>query len=297
VIGTDGRLHYEAFHDQIVDYELINVLTYIFTAKQLDIMIGYKCGSIKGAKAQRLVDTYRRLWRFAQRPGAMSWVLRTQRKWRASRERPQPVNDTDPFTCDTIADIDPTTLFYSKDGAGHWYAFVASELDYYVRTVAAANPYTREPFSADDLRRLDAMMQQLPRKEEPNPETLWRTPGDAYTYVFYYYEQDGFYLNIDSFIALTPQQIINIFEVFHIECIDNDEQRIMNIDEVYDAICTGEFTAMHFALAKEMLTVVRGAFLRKFYIICNILLACSVVSRRIARTLPNWVLLGTTQVS
>jgi hypothetical protein len=248
----------------------------------------------KLALTQVIIRAYRKIWEFAQNPRALAAVCAFQRKW---QRRVAPINDTDPFTCEELSELDPDTLFYYKDGAQRCYGFVASELDYYVRTVAPCNPYTREEFSGGDLARLAAMMQRIPRKEIPEPESLWRTPADAYTYVLHYYEQEGFYLNIDQFVALTPQQIIHVFEAFHVDIRYNDEMDIMDATNLYDAICTGEICDMHFAFAKELLRVVRGNYTRKFYLLCNILLAVSVANRSIARTLPNWVLLGAVQVN
>jgi len=267
----------------------------------------------------RLLEDFYRIWRFTQGPGAMKGLVTVQRRWRARRaERvvalrgPWPdvgaQNDTDPFTLDDLSEIPREEVFSYRDSHGSVYAFRAKELAHYafndVDTKGPpANPYTRELIPEADVDRLQQMVTGnltgaavaawVAANEDL--ETLWQTGRDAYTYTLYFFERDGFYCDVDLFLRLTPDDIVRIFHFFHENtrhAVQN--QDIMRLDACYEAVAGSmeRPEMMQFAFCRELLVLIRGNRHDKFYLICNLFMSMAVISRRIARSLPQWVFLG-----
>lgn len=199
-----------------------------------------------------------------------------------------PINDTDIFTLEPIADLDPAKVFTYKDGHGRVYAFDAAQLDYSVRELGPTNPYTREEIPEWDLARLRAMIQngEVPRKSTPDPVNLWHSPADAYTYVLHYYELHGFRCNVEWFIAMNYMDIISIFWYYHTSI--KTTSPFLDLDMALGA--DGDLNSLHFVFAREMLTMInaREHPMQMFHL-CNLIIAISQVSPPMRYTIPQWV--------
>lgn len=199
-----------------------------------------------------------------------------------------PINDTDIFTLEPIADLDPAKVFTYKDGHGRVYAFDAAQLDYSVRELGPTNPYTREEIPEWDLARLRQMIQngEVARKSTPDPVNLWHSPADAYTYVLHYYELYGFRCNVEWFIALNYMDIISVFWYYHTSI--KTASPFLDLDVALSA--DGSLEALHFVFAREMLMMInaRDHPMQMFHL-CNLIIAISQVSPPMRFTIPQWV--------
>lgn len=287
------------------DHALIDALSRAFTITHFTAMLDavpVPKNATKSTLINMFLEPHRRLWRFASHPKAIPIIALIQRSWRAKRAIKDCVNNTDPFTCEAIADIDPANLFYCHDSRGHRYVFNAIELDYYVRTVAPQNPYTREPFSATVLAQLADTMKTLPAKVIADPTTLWTTPANAYTYVFHYYDRSGLSLNIDMFTKLSMVQIVDIFDAFlsRRRLFRLNEMGYMSLERIYKVLelddQNDQHRQIHFALAREMLHMIQHEDIhRRFFLARNVLTAVASVSKKIGRSIPSWVLISTSE--
>lgn len=299
-VSTGGADAYEAYvNSDLTPAEAVEVLCYIYTAEHLAALFArynLRSRARKQENAERIVKTLENLRTgFGQRPRALALLRKLQLNFRRSRQphtKTAPTNDSDPFSCESLADIPKTEIFSYKDAHGHVYAFHATELDYAIRTLGPVNPYTREQIPEHDLARLDALMQFIERRPTPDPRSLWRTPADAYTYVLYYYEVEGFRFDVSWFTSLKRANIITIFYGFH--AIVSNVERYFDLDAIHHACYTETDPACcHFALASEMLNLVRAADEpRRFYLLCNLCLVFAQVMPMVRRTIPHWVLLS-----
>ena len=199
-----------------------------------------------------------------------------------------PINDTDIFTLEPIADLDPAKVFTYKDAHGHVYAFDAAQLDYSIRELGPTNPYTREEIPEWDLARLRAIIQngEVPRKSTPDPVNLWHSAADAYTYVLHYYELQGFRCNVEWFIALNYMDIISIFWYYHTSI--RTSSPFMDLDTALTA--DGDLKALHFVFAREMLNMINDhEHPMQMFHLCNLIIAISEVSPPLRHTIPQWV--------
>lgn len=123
-------------------------------------------------------------------------------------------NAQDPFTFDELNEIPKNELFSYKDEKGHIYSFSAIELDFFIKTQAEWNPFTREPFPNYLIHWLNIFIQYNQLKKKNSDEICWLSPTHAYTEVSQLFEKMGFYNNVVWFYPLTfgiCEKIITIY--------------------------------------------------------------------------------------
>lgn len=125
-----------------------------------------------------------------------------------------PNNDEELFTLKSIDEID--FPFYIEDSA-HVYVFEASGLCNFIHTCGKWNPYTRNVLDDDIIIRLAKFMTlkriQLDRGNRDGSQN-WNTVNQAYTDVAIKLESIGFLVNIEWFIDLSFDDIVNILSQF-----------------------------------------------------------------------------------
>jgi hypothetical protein len=126
----------------------------------------------------------------------------------------------------------------------------------------------------------------------PRPEDLWKTCGDAYTDVLYYYEALGFRSQVEWFANLKPTHIFEIFYGFHANIAVAEDVAFFDLNKIDRSVARTPLD-LHFVLAKAMLELVQAkTHPMQFYYICNFFLSAARVSRNIYRSLPTWLLTG-----
>ena len=126
------------------------------------------------------------------------------------------INNEDPFTYDSIDEIDKQRLFVFKEGQGS-YAFDAVELGYFVEKckkdgIACYNPFTRKELDAMTLCRLDMFIKY--NGLEKKAEHTWQTEGHAFTDLSMEIEKHGFYNSPDWFMKMDKGTLIKVIKLF-----------------------------------------------------------------------------------
>lgn len=294
-----GALRYAAVapllvaHRSLTPAMLSQVLTYVYTktvlaatAKALRMPVGELAGFFFKCLA------------WDARPSHASALRCLQRHWRAAREPmlPRPpeqtvsnnyTNDEDPFTMEPLAAIPDHLRWDYEDTHGHRYAFHAPSLHYFIKQQGHWNPYTREPIPEDAVARLEAVIAALSPSDVPDFAVVWRTPRDAFADVLHDYERFGFYTDIQWFLGLTPNAIIRVF--FFLSINPFIAPLYFHFIPLETSIVADPEHGAAFHLAREMQRLIRDTLDLKFYIVCNLFVALSKVSREMRRALPPWV--------
>lgn len=209
--------------------------------------------------------------------------LKDQGPWPAL----QAINEEDPITLEPLNDLNKEEVWSYKDSQGHVYAFLARTLQHFIETNGPWNPYTREPFTKEDLERLNRMTQRLP----PVAFTVvWRNAHDAFADVLYSYERYGFYTCIDWFLQLTPNDIIHIYQ--HMREDPYVPAYMFTYQLLEERLLENPEDGAHMAFAKDMKYLMESNHSMKFYIVCNIFVALAQVCPTLRNTLPQWTIMG-----
>ena len=248
----------------------------------------------KRVLAQEIADVVQRIGEAFSKPSTIAALKKLQIvKLVTLPSTVNDVNDTDIFTLEPITSLSESSIFRYTDYGGKTYAFSAPELEYSVRNIGPYNPYTRERIPRHDILRLASMMgTSVTRIPTPLPEDLWKTCGDAYTDVLYYYEALGFRSQVEWFANLKPTHIFEIFYGFHANIAVAEDVTFFDLNKIDRSVARTPLD-LHFVLAKAMLELVQAkTHPMQFYYICNFFLSAARVSRNIYRSLPTWLLTG-----
>lgn len=284
--------------------KLADVLAHVFT---IDILKRYMTEYFPILKPKRktvsdisgyIAKLYTQLYDIEATPSQLKALQKIQYDWRkyykdkrAEDRGPWPqvssINKEDPITLEDLSEVDETTVWSYYDTKGHVYAFLANKLQHFIDTNGPWNPYTREPFSSEDLARLQRTVRRLPTESF---QIVWRNPQDAFADVLHSYERYGFYTNIEWFLQLTPSDIIHIYQ--HMREDPYVPMYMFTYQLLEDKILENPDEGAHMALAKDMKYLMESNHTMKFYLVCNVFVALAQVCPTLRTTLPQWTILG-----
>ena len=186
------------------------------------------------------------------------------------------VNTEDPFTSDNLIDIE--NIFYIKE-ENYRYGFEAADLDYFIRTTGAWNPYTRKIIDNINIMRLRNFIYINKIKNKLKIE--WQTTKQAYTDVIIYFERQGFLTNLDWYNKLTYSQILKILTEFN-----NNISLFANI-YIEDISNTTDYV---FKFCKIILNILKNQSENNFMIISCLYNCFMNVSDDFLNNAPIWLL-------
>jgi len=203
----------------------------------------------------------------------------------------KPINDTDPFTLESIKELSPDLVFSYKNKENHVYAFSVYELMYHFENNGLYNPLTREPITMNIMHRLNHYINRL-KYEKPSFENKWETPYQAFIDLVYKYERYGIYTSVDWFMKLSFTQIMNMFILYH--CYMNEHHlNLFDMKEMDEALIEQESIILaQFALAREMKKLIELQHDMKLYFICNFFVILASINKIVGESLPNWIWLA-----
>jgi len=134
-------------------------------------------------------------------------------------------NVEDPFTLETLNDLNKSELFIYNENKDNTYFFIANELKYFIDTNGNWNPYTKEKIPLNVIRNLNYFIKinKLNNKKVLN-KYEWSSIPQAFTDVSKIMEKVGFYNDVKWFLKFTSNQIKNIIKTYRImtrECENN----------------------------------------------------------------------------
>ena len=134
-------------------------------------------------------------------------------------------NVEDPFTLESLNDLNKNELFIYNENKDNTYFFIANELKYFIDTNGNWNPYTKEKIPLNVIRNLDYFIKinKLNNKKVLN-KYEWSSIPQAFTDVSKIMEKVGFYNDVKWFLKFTSNQIKNIIKTYRImtrECENN----------------------------------------------------------------------------
>jgi len=134
-------------------------------------------------------------------------------------------NVEDPFTLETLNDLNKSELFIYNENKDNTYFFIAKELKYFIDTNGNWNPYTKEKIPLNVIRNLNYFIKinKLNNKKVLN-KYEWSSIPQAFTDVSKIMEKVGFYNDVKWFLKFTSNQIKNIIKTYRImtrECENN----------------------------------------------------------------------------
>lgn len=284
-----------AVHRALTPDHLAQLLAYVYTksvlaatAKDLRVPVGelpgffFKCFALDTHHSSALRCLQRR-WRAAREPGLAPSALPPS----SPPSLPDYTNAEDPFTMEPIGSIPEALRWDYEDSHGHRYVFHAPSLDYFIKNQGAWNPYTREPIPEADLARLQDTIARLSPSDTPDFTVVWRTPRDAFADVLHDYERFGFYTDIQWFLGLTPHHIMRVY--FMLSVNPFIAPLYFHFIPLEGSILQDPEHGAAFHMAREMQRLIRDTLDLKFYIVCNLFVALSKVSRPMRQALPPWV--------
>lgn len=195
-----------------------------FTRNVHGIHVGMKKNDI----ARHMIHYGHNLYKISSNPKALAALTRLQQKWRtrfmstfAHLRGPWPtvscINDTDPFSLESISDLQPHTVFSIVDDENNVFAFHAPELACAVQQGQLVNPFTRKAIDPSDIERLHQLMKYLPKKELPFAPDTWSNSVDAFQDVCGEYQRlFGIYIQPEWFTSLSDDDVEYIFYTYHV---------------------------------------------------------------------------------
>lgn len=165
-----------------------------------------------------------------------------QKIWKNKKIILECINTEDPFTSNNLIDI--VNIFYIKEDNLR-YGFEAADLDYFINTIGAWNPFTRKIIDDFTINKLRDFIFKHKIKKKTKIE--WQTTKQAYTDVIIYFERQGFLTNLEWYIKLTYEQILiiltefnNNISLFYIEDISNTTDYIFKFCKIILIILQNE---------------------------------------------------------
>lgn len=257
---------------------------------------------VAAAATARLIEG---MWQIRQRPELEAAVQVIQRSWRHRRDEKAKIekakakakreNECDPFTLESVDEIEERRLFKYRDGGGRWWGFSAPHMLHWTNS-EKINPFTRETIAESDLERLAGLVAKLADDRDDtnntnntdnpfNIEIAIATPHDAFMSALYEIDRIGFYTKIEWFLDLSVENIIDI--VFRFNNQNRIATKALTTTCLYEAISCE--TNLHMHLASELKSMIQASSDKKFALICNFLVALGHVNHRARRELPSWI--------
>lgn len=284
---------YEARQKEIIHDSLMFILdtTTVFNiAKEY-----FKNISKKNKKTDTidiLINLFESLWKISQNPVAIYWIKKYQNKIKCKLKISLngPIdgviqNENDPFTLESINEINKKELFAYIDSKERTWAFNACDLNYHItENHTIQNPFTREDIPNDDLNRLSKLVKTL-----PNNKIIieFLTIDQAYTHVLHYYEQEGFYIKNEWLNNLQPRHLQYICRNFTIQTYNR--YQLFTYQTGLEIRSAPNNIKSHIIFTKEMLKLINSDHTQKFLIICYLLSCISKYSKELLNNLPNWI--------
>jgi len=146
-------------------------------------------------------------------------------------------NVEDPFTLETLNDLNKSELFIYNENKDNTYFFIANELKYFIDTNGNWNPYTKEKIPLNVIRNLNYFIKinKLNNKKVLN-KYEWSSIPQAFTDVSKIMEKVGFYNDVKWFLKFTSNQIKNIIKTYRImtrECENNNFFNNINDNTIF----------------------------------------------------------------
>ena len=200
-------------------------------------------------------------------------------------------NTEDPFTFDSIDEIDCYHKFSYQDVKGHIYTFNAIELEYFIRQNGNWNPYTKDDIPEYIINRLKIFMQHNNLVCKQENDFVWQTALHAYTDVSQIMEKAGFYTNVEWFNLISFEIAKKIINTYRNHCRD-----LVDSNKYFPTEFEVNRTTFEFEFCKETINLFKDAD-EHYLLCCNFMKALAVNVREFALHLPRWLLEDTTSTT
>lgn len=274
--------------------QLTQILNYIYTKP----ILAQHAARLSQTPAT-LADFFLKCAALDRHPTHLKHLKTLQNRWRQGGfylpfpprpPPPSPINDEDPFTLESLADLPAHTLWTYTDPHGHCYGFHAPSLYHYIDNHGPYNPYTRERIPNEAIDHLYDTVARLSSKDLPDFTVVWTTPRDAFVDVLYEYESFGYYTQVSWFMNLTPHRIIAIYSVWNDHPhLGRDTALGFPLDPLYSAIIDDPETGAAYQFARDLRAFIRSSTDLKFYGVAQLFLILGRFSPEIRRHLPPWI--------
>jgi virulence-associated protein VapD len=190
-------------------------------------------------------------------------------------------NNEDPFTLNTINELDTNDLFIYKENNETNYFFIATELKYFIDTNGSWNPYTKQEFSPLIIRNLNYFIQfyKLNKKKSLN-KYEWNSIQQAFTDVSQIIEKIGFYNDTRWLLKLTSKQIKNTIKTFKL--ISREYQDIENF------FVNINDNTIFYDFAREIIKLFEIGN-DNFILCCNFIKSISLYNDDFYNNIPEWM--------
>jgi len=199
------------------------------------------------------------------------------------------INETDPFTFDTIEEIPIKERFIINED-NNYYCFKAIEFKYFIRTNGNWNPYTKKTIIPNIIINLDKFIDYFNLNRTYNNQ--WKTLEQAYTDVSLIIEKVGFYTNMQWFLKLTIKQIKNIIRLFRIISYRNNRSNTNDFFNdfiiVNEEVIDNNNTQIYYYFARETIRLFNEGD-SNFLLCCNFMKSIGVYSNDFYNSLPEWL--------
>jgi len=194
------------------------------------------------------------------------------------------INNEDPFTYDSIDEIDRRRLFVFKEGKTGAYAFDAVELCYFVEKckkegIICYNPFTRKVLDSITLCRLNMFINY--NGLEKKAEYMWQTEGQAFTDLSMEIEKQGFYNSPDWFMKMDKKTLIKVIKLFKDFSGDIRESQGYFLEFKKDTFV--------FDFCKEGIRLFSECNEGLYILCCNFIKALAMYSRDFYMNMPEWL--------
>ncbi len=193
-------------------------------------------------------------------------------------------NTEDPFTFDTINEIQSVHKFSYKDSKGHIYIFDAVEFEYFIRNSGRWNPYTKEEIPEYIINRLYILIFYNKLKIKKEEEFNWQTPLQAYTEVSQVMEKAGFYTSVEWFNKIDYNSCKNIIHNFREQC-----SSLPNGNMYFQISFEMNKSTYVFDFSKEVIKLFKESD-DHYLLCCNFIKALAVNIKEFYQHMPSWLL-------
>lgn len=208
-------------------------------------------------------------------------VILLQRRWRSILNGTVyglPTNENDPFTLTCMTDIPTQEYFAYKDHIGRVWGFNAFDLYYHFVSNSATNPLNRDAIDDMHIRRLGIIVSRNPHLMRDYGIHSCDTIEKLYAYILHMYEQEGFYLLISWFTALSCENILDLLS-------EADIPLDIYFRNPTDYEC-------HRALVTHMYDLYTDSNQHRFRSLCTLICDVADFVPEMKEALPEWVALA-----
>jgi hypothetical protein len=247
-----------------------------------------------------IIEILWNVWHIGKDAKKVGALTKLQTNWRNKRisklSGPYPslraVNDTDPFTMETLTDIDPIKIFsFWENSNNKWrlYAFDGSEFYEYVFVHGQqANPLTRVQIDYRVQSRLKQWNKHVQKQHgNAREQRTWQTPGVAFTDVATLFEtHHGIYIQPQWFTRLAHTEIAHIVQQYTTSVSDRTRYIQRN---VFPNIMELDTRTLQFMFATEIYNMLCEE-VAPSYLVCNLVVAIASVCEPLNESIPDWVI-------